>query len=68
MVLRGTRKNSVVTNVCLSVDAYPRKMDFDAADVFGGVVASDLPQLKSNPNSCLIFTNDFQQVAIILLI
>ena len=31
----------MATNVCLSINDYPRKMDFDAADVFGGVVASD---------------------------
>ena len=41
MVLRQTRKRSVAANVCLSVNNYPRKMDFDAADVFGGVIASD---------------------------
>ena len=41
MVLRETRKRSVAANACLSVNNYPRKMTFDAADVFGGVVASD---------------------------
>ena len=41
MVLRETRKGSKAANVCLSVNRYPRKMIFDAADVFGGVVASD---------------------------
>ena len=45
MVLRETRKGSLAANVCLSVNNYPRKMIFDAADVFGGVVASDhLPE------------------------
>ena len=41
MVLRETRKRSVAANACLSVNNYPRKMNFDAADVFGGVIASD---------------------------
>ena len=31
----------MATNVCLSINDYPRKMDFDAASVFGGVVAPD---------------------------
>ena len=46
MVLRGARKRSTAANVCLSVNDYPRKMAFDAADVFGGVVAPDhVPQV-----------------------
>ena len=32
---------STAANVCLSISDYPREMDFDAADVFGGVIASD---------------------------
>ena len=45
MVLRGTRKRSVAANVCLSLNSYPRKMTFDAADVFGGVISQDhLPE------------------------
>ena len=31
----------MATNVCLSINDYPRKMDFDAASVLGGVVAPD---------------------------
>ncbi len=38
MVLRGKRKRSVAANVCLSIYRFPRKMNFDSADVFGGVV------------------------------
>ena len=38
----------MVTNACLSISDYPRKMDFDAASVFGGVYAPDHIPSKQN--------------------
>jgi len=45
-LLRKQRKAWSI-NCCLSIHKYPEMMKFDAADVFGGVVAEDVKQPKA---------------------
>ena len=45
----------MATNVCLSISDYPRKMDFDAASVYGGGVAPDhIPSESNQKNRKLV--------------